>query len=97
MTHYQSFSKALNDIRKRGYTYNFDLKSELLECPLEKLQIHLKNYKVDETFRFEGMSRDGDNLVLYAISFNTYVKGLLSNVNIVCTENNTKVIRNTIR
>ncbi len=94
---YQPFPKVLTDINKRSYTNNFNPKSENLEYPLDNQKTHSENFKAHESFRFEGMSRDGDNMVLYSISFNTYVKGPLSGVNIACTVIDTKVIQNTLR
>lgn len=97
MTSYQTFPKVLTDINKRMHTNIFKIKSERLDYPSENQKTRPENFKAHVSFRFEGMSRDGDNMVLYSISFNTYVKGPLADVNIACTVIDTKVIQNTLR
>ena len=67
MKNYDTLSEAINDLQANGYTYDFNLKPECLECASLKIEIHPEDFKVDKTYRFEGMSSTDDNSVLYAI------------------------------
>lgn len=77
MNNYDTLSEAINDLQKRGYTYDFNLTPECLECPSQKIKIYPEHFEVDEIYRFEGMSSTDDNSILYAISSKNGIKGLL--------------------
>jgi hypothetical protein len=77
MKSYRTLSQAMEDLKKQGYTEDFNLSENALNWPARKLQIHPEDFVVDETYRFEGMSSTDDNSILYAISSNNGVKGLL--------------------
>jgi hypothetical protein len=74
---YSSLSVATNDLRARGYTVDFNLKPECIECPSLQLQLTPERFSVDEFYRFEGMSSTDDNSIVYAISSDTGLKGIL--------------------
>lgn len=74
---YTSLSAATNDLRARGYGYDFNLKPECIECPSLQLQLHPEMFTVDEFYRFEGMSSTDDNSIVFAISSDQGVKGVL--------------------
>ncbi|MEZ2415005.1 phosphoribosylpyrophosphate synthetase [Muriicola sp. E247] len=77
MKSYDTLSEAIQDLQKRGYTYDFNLRPLCLICPSLKLELHPEDFEVDEIHRFEGMSSTDDNSVLYAISSKNGVKGTL--------------------
>lgn len=77
MKSYSTLSEALNDLKKRGYKEDFNLKPTCLECASLNLQIHPEEFKVDEFYRFEGMSNTDDNSILFAISAKNGLKGVL--------------------
>lgn len=77
MKSYDNLVEALNDLNKRGYTIDFNLCDDKIECPRLQLQLSPEAFEVDETYRFEGMSNPDDNSILYAISSGTDVKGVL--------------------
>jgi hypothetical protein len=77
MTYYNTLSEALNDLKKRGYSEDFNLKSDFIECPSLELQLHPENFAVDEYHRFEGMSNPDDNSIVFAISSKDGIKGTL--------------------
>ena len=77
MKSYDTLSEAVNDLVQRGYTYDFNLKPNCLECASLKIEIRPEDFKVDHMYRFEGMSSTDDNSVLYAISSKNEIKGLL--------------------
>jgi hypothetical protein len=75
--HYTSLSGATNDLRARGYTYDFNLKPDCIECPALQLQLSPEKFTIDEFHRFEGMSSTDDNSIVFAITSDTGLKGVL--------------------
>lgn len=74
---YDSLAEALNDLRKRGYTEDFNVTPERLECTSKDLKFHPSDFTIDEFYRFEGESNPDDNSIVYAISSNEGLKGTL--------------------
>ncbi len=80
MKNYETLSEAINDLVKLGYTINFNLKNDCIECEENNLTIHPDDFEIDEVFRFDGMTDPGDDTILFAISSVKHtVKGLLVN------------------
>lgn len=80
MGKYNSLSVAVNDLTKKGYTHNFNIKEDCIECSTLKLNLKPEEFEIDEKHRFEEMSDLDSESVLYAISSkNGDVKGLLVN------------------
>src|SRR5205085_10337165 len=78
MRSYDTLSEAINDLTKRGYKTNFNIKNDCLAC--EDLMLHPEDYNVDEFYRFEGPTDPSDENILFAISSEKYkMKGLLVN------------------
>jgi hypothetical protein len=97
MKNYDTLSEAINDLQLRGYTYDFNLEPECLKCASLELEIHPEDFKVDETYRFEGMSSAGDNSILYAITSKDGIKGLLVDAYGVYAENISEAMRKRLR
>lgn len=74
---YESLTEAVNDLKKRGYTEDYNLAPECIECASLDLKLHPEHFVVDEFYRFEGDSNPSDNSIVYAISSNDGVKGVL--------------------
>lgn len=80
MGKYNSLSVAVNDLTKKGYPHNFNIKEDCIECSTLKLNLKPEEFEIDEKHRFEEMSDLDSESVLYAISSkNGDVKGLLVN------------------
>ena len=77
MKNYRSLSDATNDLKFRGYKEDFNLKGSCIECASRNLQLHPEDFTIDEFYRFEGMSNPSDNSIVYAISSNAGIKGVL--------------------
>ena len=75
--HYTSLSEATNGLKARGYTYDFNLTPDCIECPALQLQLSPETFIVDEFYRFEGMSSTDDNSIVFAISSENGIKGVL--------------------
>jgi hypothetical protein len=79
MKQYTTLVDALNDLRTRGYTHDFNLRETCLECPQANRALQPSEFRIVETYRFEGMSNPDDNAVLYAIESEDGLKGVLVN------------------
>ena len=80
MTRYITLTETLNDLRKEGYTEDFNLRSNCLECRQGQIKVFVDDFKVDKFFRFEGESNPSDSSILYAISSDRLrLKGVLVN------------------
>jgi len=77
---YETLSEAINDLTERGYTFNFNIKSDLIECAENKIYLQPDEFEIDEVHRFEGDTDPGDENILFAISSAKHnIKGLIVN------------------
>jgi hypothetical protein len=77
MYQYDVLSKAVEGLRSRGYTEDFNLEKHCLICNGEKY--YAEDCQITEVHRFEGESDPGDEAVVYAIESKNGVKGILVN------------------
>jgi hypothetical protein len=77
MKTYETLSVAIQALQRKGYTQDFNLHPEWIECPPLKLRLAPEEFHVDEVHRFEGMTNPDDSAVLFAISSSSGIKGLL--------------------
>ena len=75
MVAYDTLSEAITALKKAGYTNDFNLHPEWIECPPIGKKFSPAEFHVDEVHRFEGMNNPDDSSVLYAINA-AGVKGL---------------------
>ncbi len=97
MKNYDTLSEAIGDLQLRGYTYNFNLKFDCLECASKKIKLSLKDFTVDEVYRFEGMSSTDDNSILFAISSKNNINGTLVDAYGVYAESISEEMRKKLR
>lgn len=80
MDRMDTISEVLSELKKRGYTIDFNLHDNCLLCHKNFLQIHPADFVVDKHYRFEGPTDPGDEAIIYAISSERYnLKGTLVN------------------
>ena len=80
MKPYVTLSETMNELRKEGYTEDFNLQQTCLECRNGQFKVFTDEFKVDKYYRFEGESNPSDSAILYAISSDKYqLKGVLVN------------------
>lgn len=80
MATYTTLSEAINDLAKKGYTHDFNIKEDCIECTTLQLKLQPEEFEIDEKYRFEEMSDVDSESLLYAISSKDgKVKGLLVN------------------
>jgi len=75
-----TLSETMNELRREGYTEDFNLQQNCLECRNGAFKVFADEFKVDKFFRFEGASNPSDSSILYAISSDSKkLKGVLVN------------------
>ena len=75
---YDTVTEAMSDLKKRGYTLNFNLQNNGLLCDEKEIYLHPQDFEVDEVYRFEGNTDPGDENTVYAISSAKHqLKGIL--------------------
>lgn len=77
MTTYATLTEALDDLRRRGYTADFDLRPHCIECAAQQLELHPDDFEITEVHRFEGVSNPDDSEVVYAIAGKNGIKGVI--------------------
>ncbi|WP_323028468.1 hypothetical protein [Gelidibacter japonicus] len=80
MKTYTTLSEAVNDLTKKGYTFNFNIQQDCIWCAENNTQLQPDEFEIDEVYRFQEMSDVDNESILYAISSTqNNVKGLLVN------------------
>jgi len=77
MKNYQSLVDALDDLRKRGYDADFEPQSNGLYCDCLDIRLEEEEFHIDEVYRFERDSSREDDFVVYALTSNTGVRGII--------------------
>ncbi|GAA4450572.1 phosphoribosylpyrophosphate synthetase [Rurimicrobium arvi] len=81
MKSYDTVSEAVNDLKARGYTVDFNLGAggDILVYHNDKA-LSPREFEIDEFYRFEGNTDPGDEMIVYAISSTHYdIHGVLVN------------------
>ncbi len=74
---YRNLLEAVNGLKQRGYTYDFNYEDACLHCDKISERYKPADLKITEYYRFEGMSDPEDNSVIYAIESKDGHKGIL--------------------
>jgi len=74
-THYDTVSKAIEELRKQGYTTDFNIDESNITCSDGKFGAD--DFEVVDVYRYEGDSDPGDEAAVYAIRSSTGLKGIL--------------------
>jgi hypothetical protein len=77
MYQYDSVAHALEELRKKGYTEDFNLQENCIICNTRKFSA--EDFEIKEVIRFEGNSDPGDEAIVYGIESKTGLKGVLVN------------------
>lgn len=79
MKSYDTVVGAINGLRERGYTINFNLAFDNLICSENKTCLNPNEFQIVEVHRFEGNSNPADEDVVYAVESNDgHIKGVLT-------------------
>jgi hypothetical protein len=80
MKKYVTLSETMRELKEEGYTEDFNLQQNCLECRDGQFKLFAEDFKVDKFYRFEGDSNPSDAAILYAISSDKHqLKGILVN------------------
>ena len=72
---YDTVTEAINGLKKRGFTLDFNLMENCLVCQEHKLDIN--DFEIVEVYRFEGNTDPADEAVVYGIESADGIKGVL--------------------
>ena len=79
MKTYATLYEVVNDLTKKGFTFNFSIQQDCIWCAENNMQLQPDEFEIDEV-RFQEMSDVDNERILYAISSTqNNVKGLLIN------------------
>jgi len=76
---YDTVADAVNGLKQRGYTIDFNLKADCIHCSKTPLTLKASEFEITEVYRFEGDSDPADEAVVYAIESKKGQKGILVN------------------
>lgn len=79
MQAYDTLTEALDDLRKQGFTRDYNLKPDCLKCQQDALELRPDDFDIVDFYRFEGMTDPGDETILYAIAEKNGQRGTLVN------------------
>lgn len=81
MEDYQTVVEALDGLKKRGFTLDFNLANGgALHNSSQNIYLQPADFKITEIYRFEGISDPADNTIVYGIESDKYhVKGVFLN------------------
>ena len=74
---YDTITEAVADLKKRGYTHDFNIINNRLIC--DQLDKHFghADFEIKEVYRFEGPSDPADEAVVFAIEAPSGALGIL--------------------
>jgi hypothetical protein len=76
---YDTVTEAVNGLKQRGYTIDFNLEADQISCKETPLALRAAEFEITEVYRFEGDSDPGDEAIVYAIESKNGQKGVLVN------------------
>jgi hypothetical protein len=74
---YDTVVEAVNGLKQRGYSIDFNLEPGRLVCHQTPLSLRPDDFEISEIYRFEGNSDPDDEAIVYAIESTNGRKGLL--------------------
>jgi hypothetical protein len=77
MFFYDTVSEAVDGLKKRGYSVDFNLGFDHIHCHEASLSLKPSEFEISEVYRFEGSSDPADEAVVYAIESRKGEKGVL--------------------
>lgn len=73
--HYTTVSKALEELRQKGFTEDFNLQENCLVCNSGKF--NKDEFEVTHVYFYEGETDPGDEATVYGIESKSGIKGVL--------------------
>lgn len=79
MYNYDTVTEAINGLRERGFTLDFNLQTNSLQCFNPDLNLTPEEFEIKEIYRFEGDTDPNDEAIVYAIESRDGHKGVFVN------------------
>jgi hypothetical protein len=80
MKNYSSLLEAIEGLKKEGYTADFNLHPDCIQCAETELKLSPDEFVIDKYFRFEGDTDPSEQSIIYAISSKKHpIKGIFIN------------------
>ena len=76
---YDTVVDALNGLKKRGYSIDFNIAFDRIICSENKHSLNPSDFEITGMYRFEGDTDPADEAVVYAIESKHNLKGILVN------------------
>ncbi|KYH08240.1 MULTISPECIES: hypothetical protein [Chryseobacterium] len=78
---YSNLLEAINDLKKDGYTEDFNLRSNCIDCRNGEFEIFHDEFEIDNYYRFDDEDSSAENSsILYTVTSEKYqLKGILIN------------------
>jgi|SRR5580692_8336976 hypothetical protein len=76
---YDTVAQAVNGLKQRGYSIDFNLDNDAITCKETPVTLLPSEFEITEFYRFEGDSDPADEAVVYAIESRHGHKGILVN------------------
>lgn len=73
--HYGTVTEAIAELRKKGFSLDFNLEENCIVCGQEKFED--EDFEIVEVYRYEGDSDPGDEALVYGIQLKSGLKGIL--------------------
>jgi hypothetical protein len=74
-SHYATVSEAIEQLRQKGFTMDFNLERNCIVCHPEKF--NPDDFEIVDVYRYEGNTDPADEATVYAIESRTGLKGVL--------------------
>jgi hypothetical protein len=79
MYNYDTVTEAISDLKARGFSLDFNLQTNALQCFNPDLNLEPEEFEIKEIYRFEGDSNPSDEEIVYAIESKDGHKGVFVN------------------
>ena len=74
---YDTVVEAVQGLKQRGYSIDFNLEADCISCNKTPLSLKPADFSITEFYRFEGESDPADEAVVYAIESVKGDKGIV--------------------
>lgn len=79
METYETVVDALNGLKTRGYTLDFNIAFDKLICSNNEICLNPTEFEITEVYRFEGETNPSDEDIVYAVEAkNGTIKGVVT-------------------
>ncbi|MFK8009074.1 MAG: phosphoribosylpyrophosphate synthetase [Saprospiraceae bacterium] len=98
MRNYDNLVEALNDLKSKGYSYDFNLLDKGLRCEKLDKDFSPVEFNVEEVIHFEGDDSSADSRsILYVIETSSGIQGTLLTTNSIYHNNLSKELIEKLR